>query len=470
MTEEQAIPTSQTPARTRQDIGVLIQDELSIAGITEESFRALKEEAQALVPMEVSSDADAQELQRVITKGVRMCSTISATIEPGKKWAHQLHKAYTSNENEFLGTVKAIIEPLKQKKAAYVAEQERVEQEALEARERAIRERFAKLEACGFVRRTMPDGDVYMIGDTVLPVLTISTAEDEVWANMIRGIEIAFSEEQERLRAEAERAENEKKAMSEREAEIEKREKAMRDAVITIRKNELIAIGCVERDGCMVIEKAFGKDAGQRLYSIPIGDLYGATEPGMEIEKGVAQQRKQALDAAYAQEELEREEAQRLAERRHKEKERYDALIAAGYGSECGDEPGDGCVFTIAIDGSPVSIEHSEAYALDVVDFAALVRKGQEELQRRERRRLDAIKQKAIEDERARQEQERIESERKEAERVKALGDAGRWQEWADSIKKSAPVMESEIGAHAVKRVINGIVSMTPGLLNDLSK
>lgn len=457
--EETTIPTSQTPARTRQDIGVLIQDELSIAGVTESSFAALKEEAQALALMEVSSDADVQALQKVITKGVRLCTTISATIEPGKKWAHQLHKAYTSNENEFLGTVKAIIEPLKQKKEAWVARKEQQEREELERKEAVIKARFAALEGFGFTRRTgVGREDYFSNGSTELEILAVSSADEGVWANMLKGIETAFKEEQDRIEAterakrdEEERARTAAAELEKRRMEVEAKEALMNARVNEARKNELLAIG-LEMIGDNIGISARGKElfnlAAYRLHEIP--DAQWADE----------------LLAAKAAKAANEEAEARAA----LEQGRYNRMRNAGYGSECDDREGGECHFTMTFDGRPWNITHHDCYALSDEEFDKLLNNAGVEANRRKEAELQAARAKAVKDEQERVMREVKEAREKEEDRQRRMNDAQRWEEWTKNVEKNAPRMASEIGKHAVSRVIEGMEKMTPGLLADLSK
>ena len=67
-------------------------------------------------------------------------------------------------------------------------------------------------------------------------------------------------------------------------------------------------------------------------------------------------------------------------------------------------------------------------------------------------------------------EDERIAKEKAEADRKAQMSDAQKWEEWKAGIIASAPSMESAIGQHGVKRVLQGLEAMTPGLLADLKK
>lgn len=565
MTEEATMPTTQTPGRARQEVGLLVQEELQIAGVTESSFVALKEEAQALALADINSDADAQAIQKVITKGVRLCTTISAAIEPGKKWAHQLHKAYTSNENEFLGTVKAIIEPLKQKKEAWVSRKEQAEREELEKQGAVIKGRFAALEGFGFTRRTgVGREDYFSNGSTEIEIMAVSSANDEVWTNMLKGIETAYREEQDRKEA-AERAEEEaregiRRQQEEHEAKaraLKEKEDALNARINEARKNELLALGCEiwvsdvvggdpetligeeERIGVAnsngTIRFALYADALHEHADAQWADELLAAKAAVEErnlwleKKRIAGEREQLiasrvkalkeagweqggtgagaiaamnpatfglfsvdsnavtrtisqpLDAlteddmavmiALGNAELARRQAakEEAEAKRVLEQGRYNRMMNAGYGSECGDAEGDGCSFTMSFDGRPWSIRHDDCYALSDEDFDKLLNNAGVEANRRKEAELQAAREKAVKDE-----QERImrgvkEAREAEEDRQRRMNDVQRWEEWCVTVEKNAPRMASEIGRHAISRVIEGMKKMTPGIIKDLN-
>jgi len=448
--ENTQIPQVQTMGRTRQEVSVIVQEELEIAGVTEATFVALKEKATKLASIGINNPSDLAAVQRVITEGNRLCSTISTAIEPGKKWAYSLHKAYTSNENEFLGTVKAIIDPLKAIKEAYNAEQERIEAEKREAQERAIRERLVAIEGFGFSRRTgMPGADDYCTnGHTTVPIPTITGCDDTEWGNLIRGIEMAWQEEQDRAAAEAERVRLEQEAQAAREralaeerAELDRKAKAINDAILTIRKNELLAMGCVETEGppgYKYMNVVFdGNGVLQTLWTLSTDVL--ANYEDQSWQRVIADV-KEKLEEVKA---LNEKQAQVIAEiNRQEEAERIRAGELQDIGAELLEYP-----------ALPLHQYDEEKWKEET---EAVKRRVSERVERRlkqEEEEAEAIRQAYAK----RMEQEAEERAAQEADRKKRLSDVERWDEWMQAIENSAPTLVSAQGQHAVARVLKHV-------------
>lgn len=447
-------------------VDVILQDKLEKSSITEQVLSSLREELKALQgPIQ-----DRQRfaiVQGAITKATNYRNNIVRICKKGRENALMEQRAWIAKEKELVSYIEEDEKPLRDAKQAYLDEQERIEREAAEAKERMIRERFAKLEGFGFVRVTDPGtsgaegGDSYVLRTTSLSVESVMKADAETWGNMMLGAEQVWREEQDRIaaeqeakRQEEERLRKEREELAAREAELARREKQMQDAINAIRKNELLAIGLE------VIGDNIGIGAnGKELFNLAIYRLHEISDERWRDELLAAKAAVEERNLAIAS-----------AKEREKQQARYDALISAGYNSECGDGPDSGCSFTIRIDGKPFAIDHAEAYAMSEDDFAAIVRKGHEEIQRRKLREQEAIRQQAIEQERQRQEAEAKRKAEDEERRKAQLSDAQKWQEWVAAVESSAPKMSSEMGKHAIRRVINGIVNMTPGLINDLNK
>jgi hypothetical protein len=98
------------------------------------------------------------------------------------------------------------------------------------------------------------------------------------------------------------------------------------------------------------------------------------------------------------------------------------------------------------------------------------IQRGQAELARREEERQAKLKAEAEEAARKKMEEEAAAKAKEEEDRKAKLSDADKWTEWVALVKQSAPDMLSPIGHHAVKRVMAGLDSMTPGLIADLNK
>ena len=473
MSDETTIPATQTKGRARQEVSVIIQDELQIAGVTEESFTALKAEVAALPP-----DADIASLQKLITKGNRLISTISDAIEPGKKWAHALHKAYTSNENEFIGTVKAIIDPLKEKKAAYQAEQERIEREQNEAREARIRERLVAIEGYEFVRRTGSQGedDYYMnAGGTRLPMTQVTMSGDEEWANIIKGIEIAWNEEKERkeaaeaaAREEAERIRLAQEAIEEGQRRLKEQQDAFNARINEARRTELSLAGCY-----------FEHDHGIRLSIdefVPFNMVYSIDDERWAAYMAVAQETKAERDKVLRQLEEQAKREALIAER-------VKALKEAGWEGVFVEEiDGNTYIHVMLVSSEALNGHWDEMFLWDDADsIARNIELSKAELARRKKVEQDRIAAEAVEAERKRvalqaklDEEARIYNEktqrREEQERKAKLTDLDKWNEWVASIKASAPKLSSEIATHAVGRVLKGLDAMTPNLFVEPKK
>ena len=521
MTEENStIPQLQTVGRARQEVSLIVQTELEIAGVTEETFKALKEKALALSTFEIKSDADLATVQKLITEGTKLCTTISAAIEPGKKWAHGLHTAYVSNENEFIGTVEAIINPLKAKKAAYKEEQERLEREEMERQEAVIRERLVAIEGFGFARKTgvMGEEDYYVnAGGTVLKMSQITMSENAQWSNLIKGIEVAWGEERDRKEAEDKRVREEAEALAAREqkladerADLDRRTKAINDAINTIRKNELLALGVSEDCYYNGIKQHFLGESVQAPFN-----EYTDTEWTLVVErvKEVVGRIKQKEEAAEEQVRLQ-EEAERVRtgelqelgaqpieypalplhqydadqwehevrcvrtiveERRAEEhaqatiKDRTTQLLNHGWERTTSPEQ---LVLDLKTGSLPVrTVPFDIKLILDDEYFQDGIRDGRAELERRTQAEKDRIAAAAVEAERKRQEDEVKRAAAQEEERKAKLSEVERWDAWMVAIEENAPTLVSAQGQHAVKHLLAYIKDKyAPSVRNELKK
>lgn len=486
---KRAAPTTQTKGRARQEVSVVIQEELSIAGVTESSFVALKEEAAALATLDPKSDADVAALQRVITKGNGLKSTISDAIEPGKKWAHALHRAYTGNENEFLGTVDAIIDPLKAKKAAYVARKEQAAQEELEAQEAAIRARLVAVEQYGFTKRTGTEGaaDYYTNGATTIEMYTITMSDDTVWGNVIRGVEMAWNEaqaqmaEQERLvLEEAQRLFDQQQQMAERERKFKEQQDAFNAKINEARKNELMAMGFgMSEDGthveCLVpLPPPRTKKASYEIALLhELGDALWQEE--LSVAKLVIDERYAALEEIAEAEARRKEQAAREA----LIAERVKALKEAGW-VEAPHPQSQEAQIGLSEGGGPftVVIVVDGLASMDSDEFRQCVAQGQAELARRKKVADEAIAQAAVEKERLRVQQEAEHAAEEERQRAGELDDAGRIEELAKAVVVTSALLaetlslcKSNIAKQGIRKAIEHLGnagSVLAGTLKDL--
>jgi hypothetical protein len=166
--------------------------------------------------------------------------------------------------------------------------------------------------------------------------------------------------------------------------------------------------------------------------------------------------------------ERKRQKAEKQAERQRVIEDRVKRLKDAGW-----KEDKDGRIYLLE-EGTKVAdffyclLGDKEVWNDQNVD--TLVQRGQAELARREEERQAKIKAEAEEALRKKMEEEAAAKAKEEEDRKAKLSDADKWTEWVALVKQSAPDMLSPIGQHAVKRVMAGLDSMTPGLIADLNK
>jgi len=216
------------------------------------------------------------------------------------------------------------------------------------------------------------------------------------------------------------------------------------------RKAELLALGMVivqGQNGEGLVVKAVDGAGGAFYYSTLL-HTYEDWPKEVELVKSLIAARD---EAAYHE---------RLIN------ERTERLIAAGW--ECDDER-----IWLTEEGRKTSSFFPHALVLPTwteEGINELVSRGQAELVRRKTEQEERLRKEGEERERQRiaaeAEQKRIDDERRAAQ----MNDSEKWQQFSEAIKAAAPTMSSEIGKHAVKRVLTGLEAMTPGLLADLNK
>ncbi len=466
-------PATQTRGRARQEVSLIVQDELSIAGVTEETFAALKEEAAALSTIDPKTDAEVSALQKVITKGNNLKSTISTAIEPGKKWAHALHKAYTGNENEFLGTVDAIIAPLKAKKAAYVAEKERLEQVERERKEAAIRERLVAIEGYDFVRKTGAEGreDFYTNGITVVEMSAITMSDDEVWNNLLNSLRMVWEEgqaakvEKERLAAEeAERLRLAQEAIERQQRELKEKQDAFNKQINEARRNELLALGCIDTKDGFIRVATISNSVVHSFAEERIDGLYLYSDLEWIVVRESAE--KTTAEVREMQ-----EKAQAAADREHLIAKRAKALKEAGWVESPHPQTQDPHIGL-----SEGGAEFTKVIAIDLLyqqsdeTFSNLIDAGRAELARRKKAEEDRIAAEAVaaEQERVRREAERVEKDKRD--REAKMSDVDKVLAWMQVIAANAPELNSAVGKHAVTRLTKYVTEALNSVLIDLRK
>jgi hypothetical protein len=414
--------------RIRQEVGLVVQEELAIAGVTETSFAELKEHAEALMDLQVIDKASLADVQAFLTKAGRMKTTIKQAIEPGKKWAHQLHKSYTSNENEFIATVEAIEEPLKAKKQAYL---DRIDREEAE-RQRLIAEmqevRKAAIMGTGALFFPGPPAHKYVLGTTEVTVREVLEADHTTWSNLLRSFEVIAAElaeinaekerqrdyEQAKMLADLEALRQQEADVARRQRELEEREAKMRETVNIARRNELLALGCQawsERTEAGSEYGIIGVDEGNFGLQIYRLHAFSDTEWADELL---------AAKAAVEERNLAQKEAQEKAAREALVQVRKERLLKNGY--------------VDSVDGKGVRIDTTDGEVggshyvwldtLDMVtedDMERYVSIAQAELARREAAHQEQLRQEAEAAARVRIQQEQAEAKTVTVERERLL-------------------------------------------------
>ena len=433
-------------------IDVVLQDKLEKANITELTLSELRNELQDLAKIQVTDKKQLALVQGGITKAVNIRNNIVRICKKGREAAIMEQRAWIAKEKELVAVVAAAEAPLVALKEAYNAEQERIEAERREAQERAIRERLVAIEGFGFSRRTGLPGadDYYTNGQTSVLIPTITGSSDAEWSNLIRGIEMAWQEEQDRAAAEAERLRQEQEAIAERErklaeerAELDRREKAMADAIRTIRKNELLAMGCVETEGI----------PGYKYMNVvvpagPNGRLESIWSRWCDVLNNYADDEWQRV-IADAKESLQkaaeiRAEAEAAAEKLRIQQELERVRTAEL--QEIGAHP-------LEYPALPLHQYDASKWPEEVRMVKVLVDKRIAE----EKAEKDRIAAEAVKAELKRQAQEAARREAEEKERMDKLSDVERWDEWMQAIENSAPTLVSAQGQHAVNHLIHYI-------------
>lgn len=376
--------------------------------------------------------------------------------------------------------------------------------------------------------------DTYRLGSTVLLVTDISMSDGDRWTNILRSAQVVAEEiaMAEGVRQqEEERVKKEAAELEARRKELEAREAAMNARINEARKNELLALGWELRGSdlyCSIPDPVRPKEHGylggqlheyseaewaqelvvakdfirermelderiakkaerEQLIASRVKALKEAGWEEMDgrmilmLPEGVAHPESHGLadktqmdfDAmvSLGNAELARRKAAQEEEEARKKLRtfRYGKMIEAGYASEP-DAQGPSAMFTMHFDGKVFSITHQECYALSDEDFNTLLRNAFLEKNRRREVEIEAAKQQAVKQEKERAMQEAKEAREKEEDRQRRMNDAQRWEEWVKAVEKNAPRMASEIGKHAIARVVDGMKKMTPGIINDLSK
>jgi chemosensory pili system protein ChpA (sensor histidine kinase/response regulator) len=378
----------------------------------------------------------------------------------------QIVGAISDMEDRFYADWKAFDAAIDARKRA---EAERAEKERTEMLER----RRQSLYALGLFF----DGAHYVSKyEGVAPVTTLmleqGTGEQFAEAERKAWIEIeAARVEAERIEAERIEAERIAKLEAERlqriQKELDEKVAQMHEMRVQSRRARLLGIGCSELSGGTML--VFFGDMD--LWSLSATEIDRMDDRDFEVAVSAAMvaiedAKKRTREAAEWAEKQERHQARlRMLEARVKrlkdsgwvhmdgEHEPYLSLCDADHK----------VIMTLLYDSeqgitgaSDDKINECVAKGL-VIQQAMAARHEAETIERIRKEEL-----KRIEDEKAA-------SAAAEQERKAQQSDAQKWQEWRASIKTSAPSMQSQIGKHGVKHLLQLLEDMTPGMVADLA-
>lgn len=285
------------------EVSSVVQDKLDKANITEMSLAQLADELADLAKLDPNKNGNKQLIQGGITKAKSTRNNIVRICKKGREFHIQSQKAWIQQERELVAVVEAAEKPLQDIKDRWVAEEERIEREELERQETAIRARLVAIERFGFSRRTGSidkSADYYTNGITTIEMSAITMSDEEVWGNVLKGIEIAWNEEQERKAKEAEAAAHEAERIRLAQEDIERKQRELKEQqdafnakINEARKNELLALGCEiwvsdEGDGSYDVELVGVKTTGVQRFAIFSDQLAGFTDAEWLYEKEVA--------------------------------------------------------------------------------------------------------------------------------------------------------------------------------------
>jgi hypothetical protein len=509
-----------------ESVELTVQERLVKAGITEEALSELRQNAEQWMKP-VHSEKELEELQKnVITPLVKMRTKIERICKKGREEANMIRNAWIANEKTYTGMVRQIEDPLVKYKEDFRAEQERIKKEEEAEAQRQLQARYAALEAVGCIRRAASgiEPERYVIGSVTITLDQINSCDYDTWNNLVRSAEIVAAEEREKKEAE-ERAEKEKQEL------IALRVQSRTDRLLAIGMTTGSDGQLYITHGNMALMNVVPSDLGEMSaegWEELQAEAWRMVEKRLKLieeaqvwaeQQNQAAERQRKLDDrmhrlgqagwAYRAEDGEPEpgmvlydeegkviaaciidgetgligvsddkieewehEGRMAQDRKHRKQARLD-LIAdrvkrlkeAGW-----DALEDAGTTFVTLSGYPPISKEALVDSVSDKAFEELIESGQAELARREEERQAKLKAEAEEAARKKMEQEAAAKAKEEEDRKAKLSDADKWTEWVALVKQSAPDMLSPIGHHAVKRVMAGLDSMTPGLIADLNK
>lgn len=451
MSNDLQVSNPTTQGDVNQAVSLVVQDKLQRAGITDQTLSELKAELDDLSKIEVVDEASFKLIHGGTMKATSARTTITKICKAGREYAISEQKAWIAAERDTISSFSAQEAALKAKKDGWIAHKERIEREAMEARERAIKSRFVAIEALGWQRKTQSDGeDTYELGGSVLKTTDISMAVDEGWDNILRSAmavseEVEAKREAERIAAEeaAKQAEQEaerirlaQEAIEEGARKLKEQQDAFNAKINEARRAQLITAGGIwQIDMPMEADLSKMDEAEFELLLVRVAENEKARK-----EQKVKEQ------AAAARERLIAERVKALKEAGWEE-QRHDEGQRPTLHLKIGDEE------TVFYDFTFADMEE-KLYG----DYVAL---GKAELARRKKVEEERIAAEAVEKERIRVQQEAERAAEEERIRAAELDDAGRIEELAKAVVVTSALLaetlslcSSSIAKQGIKKAL----------------
>jgi hypothetical protein len=424
------------PADVAQEVDLSIQDQLEKSGVTEEVIQKTLDKAREFMrPITSKKELDVMQ-KEALTPLVDLRNLADRICRKGREHSNMVSKSWIMKGKAFAAMLAIVEEPLKAYKAEWKAEQDRIKaEEEAEARHQ-LQMRYAALEEVGMVRRaaTIDASERYVIGELVIPIDDIDTADAPTWDNLLRSATMIADEAKAKLEAEeaarkaaAEKLEAEAKKLKADQDALTAKEDAIKKIILTARTAQLRAAGM-----------------GQETINANAGALAVMDDAAFEAWLNTEQWRAK-----------EQAKQQML-------KDRIGKLRAVGYVEQAGN-------MVLMADSAGGSTPIDGLHALPEVSFTALIATGEEYMALKAKAREEALRKEGEERARKQAQEEAAQKIKDEAERLARMDDAERWNSWVTNVKQLAPEMASDAGKKAVQRVLAGLDNMTPALIGELN-
>ncbi len=408
-----------------EDVSVRAQELMVKAGLGEEAIALAVDAARPFIKP-ITSEEDLTALQKgALTPLVHLRVRIEKLCKRGRERANMERAAWIKMEKYAIGQFSDVEDRLAELKQEWKEREAKAKEEEEREAERQCQYRYGRLEAAGATRRSATDTEPerFVIGDAAYPVADIDSM-DEADLSKLEASASALREEAERVAQEKERELREAKEAAQRVAE---REAALTAKMIAVRRAELKNVGAEPQDVPQNIEQISDEDWEEVVKAIALA---------------TAARKKAKEDAATVQ-------------------ARCGLLIAAGFRSV-------GDTLIGEAEGSNMEIPVSSLLEMTDERINTLCASATVIAAKRRAEKEEQLRVEGEERERQRAEAERIRKEQERQEKEAQMGDVERWDEWTTTIYAAQPVMNSAIGKHAVKTLVDHIAQLSTGVRKDL--